>query len=359
MISRLAKIKLFFKKYEKSLMPVFLLGGFIVDTITLNRVDQWFDNMVLLFYIVLAGVTILLIHANPKVSLFTKYQTFLPFVLQYAFGGLFSGLLIFYFRSGSILTSFPFILILIGLFIGNEFFKEKYERMIFRVSVFFIAILSYSILIVPVIFGRINVFMFLIGVAIGAIVIQIFILLLKRTSLEEVKPIYISIIGTLIIFNLLYFTNIIPPIPLSLKDGGAFYSLERVGQDKYVVQTEKIPWYRFLFFESYSKDLNLSLNQPVYAFSAVFAPTKLTGTIYHEWLFFDETKKRWVPTDRIPISITGGRDDGFRGYSTKSSLSPGLWRVDIETKSKQVIGRLQFNIDYNVSNRDELITKTY
>ena len=78
--------------------------------------------------------------------------------------------------------------------------------------------------------------------------------------------------------------------------------------------------------------------------SAVFAPAKLTESIFHEWAYFDETRRRWTPTDRLPFTVIGGRDLGYRGYSLKKNIFPGTWRVDVTTSRGQLIGRIIFNV---------------
>ena len=53
------------------------------------------------------------------------------------------------------------------------------------------------------------------------------------------------------------------------------------------------------------------------------------------------------------MTITGGRDKGFRGYAFKSNYSSGKWRVLVETKGGREIGRINFKItkkDFDNSN---------
>jgi hypothetical protein len=45
------------------------------------------------------------------------------------------------------------------------------------------------------------------------------------------------------------------------------------------------------------------------------------------------------------MTIAGGREAGYRGYTTKSKLDPGEWRVDVETKDGRVIGRIGFHVE--------------
>ena len=49
--------------------------------------------------------------------------------------------------------------------------------------------------------------------------------------------------------------------------------------------------------------------------------------------------------DTIPIRITGGRAEGFRGYGFKSKYQPGEWKVQIETTDGREIGRIYFDLE--------------
>ncbi len=141
--------------------------------------------------------------------------------------------------------------------------------------------------------------------------------------------------------NILYFTNLIPPIPLSLKDAGMYHSISRDGDGNYVLSYEDLGWRKYfqmfpIFTEVYG--------EPVYAFSAIFSPSNLNTTIVHEWEWFDETQGRWVSESKVELPLIGGRDGGFRTYSVQLNLQPGTWRVNVETERGQVIGRLRFTI---------------
>jgi hypothetical protein len=81
------------------------------------------------------------------------------------------------------------------------------------------------------------------------------------------------------------------------------------------------------------------------AYSSVFAPTTLTTTIIHRWQWYDQTKKSWVLKAVISYSIAGGRDGGYRGYSTALANETGEWRVDIETADGRLIERLPFTVE--------------
>jgi hypothetical protein len=56
------------------------------------------------------------------------------------------------------------------------------------------------------------------------------------------------------------------------------------------------------------------------------------------------------------LPITGGREEGYRLYSLKQSVTPGLWRVKVMTISGQTLGKINFRVE-NASSTPDLITK--
>ena len=72
-----------------------------------------------------------------------------------------------------------------------------------------------------------------------------------------------------------------------------------------------------------------------------------SGSLEREW---KTTKFRMgTPADRdnIDYVIIGGRDAGFRGYTYKNNVKPGLWRVDVTTKEGLILGVIDFEIIIN------------
>jgi len=55
--------------------------------------------------------------------------------------------------------------------------------------------------------------------------------------------------------------------------------------------------------------------------------------------------KDYVTTDRIGFPISGGRDDGYRGFTVKQRVTPGDWRVDVETDDGRILGRVSFRVE--------------
>jgi len=330
-------------------MSAFVLG-FVWDNLTLTAIDRLFDDLILLSYLIAAFACIVLRSAhgarNFQNSLAKRGVNFSEFLLPFSFGGLFSGFLIFYSRSGPVLASAPFLLLLSALFIGNEFFHKHYQRLIFQMSVFFVTLFSFVVLITPILIGRMGDLVFILS---GAITLFLFWLALKalsRVARDEMErsrhALFAIVISIFAAFNFLYFNNMIPPIPLSLKEIGVYHRVERAKDGEYRLAFEKAPWYAW--GRKTSAVFHRNGNEPIYVWSSVFAPTRLLTDILHQWAYFDEQKNEWIPSTVVSFPISGGRGNGFRGYSKKEMVFPGKWRVDVETLRGQIIGRFVFEV---------------
>lgn len=333
-------------------MFAFVLG-FVWDNLTLTTIDRLFDDLILLSYLVAAFACIVLLNAhgarNFENALAKRGVSVAEFLLPFSLGGLFSGFLIFYSRSGPVLASAPFLLLLSALFIGNEFFRKHYQRLVFQMSVFFVTLFSFVALIIPILIGRMGDMVFVLS---GAVTLFLFWLALKvltRVARDEVAQsrhtLFAVVISIFFTFNFLYFNNMIPPIPLSLKEIGVYHSVERMRDGEYRLTFEKAPWYAW--GRKTSAVFHRNGNEPVYVFSSVFAPTRLLTEVRHHWSYFSARGGQtgeWISSTVVDFPISGGRDDGFRGYSKKELVSSGKWRVDVETLRGQIIGRLVFEV---------------
>ncbi len=344
------EVKNWLKKHESHLSSAALLGGFVVDAFTLRRVDLPFENIVLIGYFLLIAVGIFLLNLSDsrmyRGPFAENLPHILPIIIQFAFGGLFSGFVIFYFRSGSLSASWPFIILLVGLLLGNEFLRKHYVRLVFQVTTFFTALFFFTIFFIPVLISRMGAWVFILsGIAalvITAIFIYVLFLSIPIRVRESTKPLVYSIGTVFLLINILYFLNLIPPIPLSLKQAGVYHYISKQ-DDNYFGREEvrsKFDWLKIF------QDVHVVEGEPVYVYSAIFAPRGISIEVVHNWKYFDKSIQRWVSVSRIPYVISGGSDRGHRGYSLKSNLMEGDWSVDVETVRGQVIGRVLFSVEY-------------
>lgn len=348
-MSFLEKTRNWYGRYERPVSSLSLIGGFIFNILTLKRVDMLWENIWIFGHIIIVGIFIVLIHVTENKDNDEKNPGKAHFwfvnILQYFFGGTLSTFLVFYFRSTDISSTWPFLFILIIAFIVNESFKKKYIRLSFQISLFFLSIYSFLIFLVPIILHKIGPWVFIISGLASLLFIYIFAKILLHFAKNQLKEsrriIPISILIIFVLFNLLYFTNLIPPIPLALKEAGVYHSIQKNKDGNYKVTYEDYGWRGYFKLH---KDYKKTTGSPVYFYSAIFSPKKLNLTIVHEWQHYDEISKKWVTDRNINLDVIGGRDGGFRTYSMRSNLAPGKWRVKIKTTHGQIIGRLRFNI---------------
>lgn len=357
----LAKLKHTVSHARKHWLTVAFLLGFVVDNLTLNRVDQKLDNAILASYVVLAMLGMAALYAGIAERYSDRMNFFLrdkaPFLIQYAFGGLLSGMLIFYGRSGAWYESWPFLLVILFVIYGNETIKNREQRLVFNLSMFFIGLFAYVVLIVPVILGKMGDLIFVGSGLIALIIMYAFVRLLEWVIPNFVsmrKRIIVFVVGLLYVgFNILYFTNVIPPIPLSLKDIGIYHSVIRFENDTYQLKYEKPAWWEF--YRDSDKVFHPSQGDNVYCFASVFAPTRLNTEIYHRWEYYDESTGVWLEHGRYTYKIIGGRGGGFRGYTQIGNFREGNWRCTVETERGQSLGRATFRVESGLPG--ELVTK--
>ena len=92
--------------YERYVSPFSLVLGFLSDNlILLKRVDLWTTDALFIFYLALSSSGILLINALEAGKIRNKFLVdaapVVPIIVQFAFGGLFSGFLSLYSRSAA------------------------------------------------------------------------------------------------------------------------------------------------------------------------------------------------------------------------------------------------------------------
>jgi len=355
MFEKLYKTPLFvrffeiWKKYERFFTAGALLIGFCFDLLIADRPDSVFNNALLLAYLLVAGGLIIVLNLRQMqlaASNNPAEPMLLLLMLQFLFGNLSSNLLVLYGRSGTLAGSAIFIGLLLAMLIGNEFLKTRYGQLRFNIAVYYTLVFSYLMIVVPTfILHDIGTLVFLASGVASLIFISAFLWVVYKLVLRgKLRRLHLFQVGLNIaiifgVFNIFYFLNIIPPVPLSLKEIGIYHSVTRVAAGEYEGAFEKPLW--FAFWRQTSPSYHIVSGNPAYCFSSVFAPTGLTTPIVHTWEFLNEKTNKWEIRSRISFAINGGRDGGYRGFTTKT-LTPGKWRCDVETQNGQLIGRMSF-----------------
>jgi len=340
-------------------MPaLFFLSGVTYDTLTLTRIDRLQDNLLLLIYLLFLGVLIVLtgrlevppasdreqvVGLTPGIRWALRARPYYPMAVQFLLGSLFSAYAIFYSRSATLTSTAVFFALLIVLLVANEFLRDRLTSLRLLVSLYAVVCFAFFTFFLPVMTGYMNVAVFLIGAVFSAAVTFRIVHLIYRNNPERsgreaigVTAPAFALIGLLVGF---YFLNWIPPVPLSLKFGGIYHEVKKAGH-KFELSFEK-KWY-----EVWKRgDSAFPADEPIYCFTAVFAPFDLNTTIYHHWYVRSNGNRPFLHADRIPIKIFGGREGGYRAYSFKQRLDPGDWRVDVETEDGRIIGRVSVQVE--------------
>jgi Protein of unknown function (DUF2914) len=347
----------------KPFMPaVFFFAGVTYDTVTLTRIDRLQDNLLLLLYLLLLGVLIVLTGRlgiepppdreqlaalSPFMQWVLRSRSYYPMASQFLLGSLFSAYAVFYSRSATLTSTAVFFGVLVLVLVGNEFLRDRLSNLRLLVSLYALVCFGFFTFFLPVMTGYMNLLVFLGGAALSAAVTFRVVQLIYRNnpdrSNREALGVTIPAFGLIGLLVGFYFLNWIPPVPLSMKFGGVYHEVKK-SDDRFELSFER-KWYQVWK----RSDTTFPAHEPVYCFTAVFAPVALNTTVYHHWYFRAHQNRPFSHADRIPVKISGGREAGYRAYTFKQQLDAGDWRVDVEAEDGRIIGR----VSVTVENRDD------
>ncbi len=346
------KLLLFWEKHSRIINLSGLVLGFAFDLWLAKRPDSFADNILLITYLLLAGGIIVALNIRTlRKKMEAEHPTeplLLLLLLQFCFGGLANNLLILYGKSGTLSGSLFFIFMLAGFALGNEFLKSRYEQLRFNVAIFYFLLLTYCVIAVPTfITHSIGTGAFLFSCFVSVVFIGVFLWVLfykvfKRREKQQMIEVSLILTSILLVFNVFYFLNIIPPVPLSLKQIGVYHSIVRSSAGEatsFAATYEQPAWY--VFWRDTSSTFTYVPGEEAYCFSAVFAPGDLSTPVVHRWQKYNQQSGKWETQSSYIFSINGGRAEGYRGFSQKN-VTPGEWRCNIETRKGQTIGRISF-----------------
>ncbi|MEN9920600.1 MAG: hypothetical protein RL538_493 [Candidatus Parcubacteria bacterium] len=334
--------KKFKTNFKKHWLTVWFVLGFFTDAMLLNQIDDVTDNLILLAYVLLATCSLLLFYVGVAQKLgewaSRKLVRYMPGIMQYSFGGLLSGMLIFYGRSGDWVTSAPFLLLILSVIFGNEMVHKRSDRLVYHIALYFIGLFSYVVLVLPIVFGAMGDLMFFLSGVTAllwvTIVIQILFRIVPNFMRVNTRRLILMVGAIYMTLNILYFTGVLPPIPLSLTELTMAHSVTKDG-GSYRIVTEDQSWWRDLPFMEESLH---PAGGELACFARVYAPTKLTTEIFHRWEYKGADGK-WVERARIKYPIAGTNKGGYRGWTAVGAVTSGKWRCSVETARGQVLGR--------------------
>jgi len=335
---------------------IFFFGGFIWDALTIGRNVAALDLAIFAAYLFAAAAILYMIgrpnealeddasadHSKLRLIVLAALKKLhtprLPyFLLQFLFGSLFSALFILYFKSSSHWLAWLTSLILAGLLVANEFLESEYKRFTLSWALFGLCAMLLFNFALPFVLGSIHAIWFYLSTILGA---GLAYWLYKKTPhhFGSITPVWI--IAATLMFA--YAADMIPPVPLVKRDVAVGYALEKVN-GSYQLTQQASPWW--VFWRKASDHLEITPGQRVYCFSSVFAPRGLQTRLFHRWQHYNK-KTGWQTQSLVGFTLSGGRYNGFRGYTYKSNLAEGDWRVSVETENEKTIAVHPFSVQY-------------
>ncbi len=337
------------KRWKKYLPVATFAAGFVWDSWTLTRIDEWSDNLILIAYLAaLAAMIFITLRRQGgviQVAWLVKLESHFTWIIQFLLGGLLSRYVIYYSQSASWTETEFFFILLVLILIGNEFLQHRLNNEKLLAVLFFFCLSSFLTFFLPIVLAKVARWIFLLAGALSLVLsLWLFAHAIPAADgnwRKRMGSVSLCILTTYILLNIFYFANLIPPVPLALKESGIYHQVVRT-RAGYEVQYVQPPSYRF--WQKSDDPFYAATGESAYCYTAIFAPRKIRIPIHHVWSRYS-ISAGWSVTDRISFEISGGREGGYRGYSQKKLIKPGRWRVEVVTDQGQILGRIYFDVD--------------
>ena len=342
------RLNSFRKTHEHKLEVFFFIFGFIFDAWMVTTPDELHVIGQQAVYLFLIAVFIhfeLLFRSekwNPQ-GFVLKLWPYRILALHFLLGTLLNVYSIFYIKSASLLSSLGFLLLMICMILANELpFIKNSEKVGFKVALYAICVFSFLSTVFPMIFGFLGFIPFAFAVA-GTLGVLLFQLKILRRSIPDPKvlrhAIFTPVVSVIAVFGLFYFLGLIPPVPLSAREQGVYHLVEK--SDGHFLlssvkgKSAKWPFWKTVFFAQ--------PGDKIYFYAQIYSPARISDQIVVHW-FKEDKNGNWITQDKVPVSIKGGREEGFRVFTFKTNYEPGQWKVMMETSSGVEISRLYFEV---------------
>ncbi len=323
----------FYVRHRAVLSPLLFLAGFF-SGVGSKRIDLLWNQVILSMQLVLGSGCLILLGRSGTSDRLRNGEAWFRGFGYFFIGGMMSTHVTYYFQSAAGIKAMTFLGSLFMLVLFVERIKRRFPEWYLMWGLYFLCLSSYIVFFVPVITRKMSAESFYAsltaGLAMGTV--------LLASGGRGVYPFWKTwlLLATMsAALAGLYASNFIPPVPLALKQGGIYHRVEReAGQYKLAAEPGS-DWFRMPTYHYAPGDT-------VVCFTAIFAPTSMTQSVLHRWERYVEGE--WRIVDQLRYDLVGGRDGGYRGYTAKTGLAEGEWRVDVVTEEGLLIGRIRFDM---------------
>jgi hypothetical protein len=359
---KISRFRAYIRKHQKSAPVIFFILGFIWDSLTLGSIDRLYDRFILCFYLAsLTGCLYLFNLADDgkwKDTFLERFEEYFPLAIQFFLGGLCSAYVIFFFRSVSYTKTISFFVILVVLLFANELLKKRISNKYLQFGIYFFVNFTFFAFFIPVLLNVMNGFIFLVsgGVSLSSTLFLVTFIYGKspstRKEINKTKLIGL-IVSIYTAINIFYYYNLIPPVPLALQKGIIAHNIEKEN-GRYMVSYQEGG-----FLSGFENETIYRPGDSLYVFTSIFAPADLKKKVNHHWQWLNPVTEEWETADKIAFEITGGRDEGYRGYTYKKNMLEGKWKVDVTTSDELILGRINFNVIFDSLETDKDLIKEF
>jgi hypothetical protein len=338
---------LLYRKHETRLDLLFFVGGFCFDILLAGEIGEPFAIFQQTVYLLIIAT---LLHFEvlfrnfvwePK-GLALKVWPYRGLLLHFLLGTLLNIYSIFYIKSASIFNSLLFLILMIGFILANELPVVKKSHVSSKAAMFTVCLFSFTSMMFPFVFGFVGWIPFGLSIATTLWLAYMQYKLLKKKVTSD-RVLLLSLLGpaaaVLSCFAGFYFFGLVPPVPLSVPEQGVYHQIEKQeGRYHLYGEHERGSWWQFS-----EEVFHAAPGDKIYFYAQVFSPSRFADAVFVQWSWRDPVRG-WQKLDRIPLSIVGGRREGFRGYTVKSNYQPGEYRVQVQTANEQEVSRMYFNV---------------
>ncbi len=338
----LKKMFLYLKDHGKHISIALFIIGFIIDFIYLPGVEHILTPFIGIFYTLGLSITLLarsFLLTRAKGDVFgNKVSNLLSLLLAFFSGSVLSYIFVLYYRSSYIAGAFPFFLFSLFVIIANEYITTKKYRTYLDICVIFFVFTSLSIFLIPFIFYSVSGLVFLFSLVFSGTLSALYaysLLTVLPQNLLQKKIVYALALWGPLSFAFLYYTNSVPPLPLSIMNAKIYHDIQKVGNTYNVLEEVRV---------GVSTVYHIKEGKPLYFFTTIFAPSHISAPISHRWEKYDENTSSWKSMTSVSYLLVGSRKEGYRGYTISNKTTPGKWRVSIYLDDMRLLGRHYFTL---------------
>lgn len=342
-----SKMLQFVEKNETKLEVGFFLGGFLFDILLLTDPDDVFGLIQQVVYLAAVGA---LLHYEILFRLqkwrpgrfLKRAWAYRNLALHFLFGSLLNLYSLFYIKSASVVSSIAFLALMLAIILANELPIVKRAKVSLKIALYVICLISFFSILFPLLIGFVGWTSFSLALLTTGAAVVFHLRRLQQAIQDQAvlrRALLAPSAATLALFLGFYVLGWIPPVPLSVKEHGIYHAIEK-RNGHYYLSFEKVWW---KFWQTSDSVFRARPGDSLYFYAQVYSPTRISDQVVLHWLLKD-ARRGWLTSDKISMSIQGGREAGFRGFAYKSNYQPGEWQVRVETTTGIEISRYSFEV---------------